>query len=286
MGDHRDFNILAIIFFLLLLAHPTISDVSKEGNNSLSVYSLVHLSDTQNLASFHPEVYNHTFSYLESIKDVQNISAIIITGDLVNTYDNETEWNAYRNAINKTSIPVYATAGNHDTAYGLVYSFFSQYTGNTKPYSVTSLNDFNLVSIDYSIVSLASHEFQSLREKMDQYPHSFTLIATHHYMEPDGSLSLVGEDIDKELIRYPTLVMAGHRHVQSISTHIVDQYPVIVDIANYQDGDSQGKNRTDHSAGTLFTVTSRNGVVEKISSRVIRIFPDPVIGQEHVVYEL
>ncbi len=55
---------------------------------------MVHLSDTQSLANHYPETYDYTFSYLDSIKERHTISAIIITGDLVNTWDNKKQWDA------------------------------------------------------------------------------------------------------------------------------------------------------------------------------------------------
>lgn len=68
---------------LLLLTIPLASALPS----GTSTYSIVHLSDPQNLATYYPGTYNLTFSYLESIKSQYNISAIIITGDLVNTWD-------------------------------------------------------------------------------------------------------------------------------------------------------------------------------------------------------
>lgn len=75
------FQLTIIVTGLLLLAIPVVSAQSAGD----TTYSVVHLSDTQNLATYYPDTYGFTFSYLESMKDHLNMSAIIITGDLVNS---------------------------------------------------------------------------------------------------------------------------------------------------------------------------------------------------------
>jgi metallophosphoesterase superfamily enzyme len=95
--------------FLLL---PAVSSLPV--NNTVT-YSFIHLSDPQSLTTNYPETLNLTFSHIESLKNTYNISAIIITGDLVNSWDNTKEWETYIHARNLTTIPVYEIAGNHDT---------------------------------------------------------------------------------------------------------------------------------------------------------------------------
>jgi predicted MPP superfamily phosphohydrolase len=135
------------VMFLLFIIIP----VSAQTSGNSTSYSFVHISDTQYLASRYPETYNFTFSYLDSIKESYNISAIIITGDLVELWNNENQWEAYSHAVHKTSIPVYAIAGNHDTNGGNDFQYFTRYTGNSKSSHVTSLENFDLVEINYAV---------------------------------------------------------------------------------------------------------------------------------------
>lgn len=247
-------------------------------------YSLVHLSDTQNLAALYPETYDYTFSYLDSLQEQYNISAIIITGDLVNSWKKKEEWDAYAHAVNKTSIPVFVTFGNHDMKSGENFTYFDP-SDNRKKWYVTSVNDFDLVGINYVSKSLSSNEFAGMRQSLVNSSHSFTIIATHYYMDTDGSLSLLGSDIDKKLIIRPTIVMAGHRHISVMREKTVGKYPVIEDLTNYQDGFTGDQYRENYSAGTLYTVTARDGVVEKISSKTIWIYPNQSFGREQVLYD-
>jgi predicted phosphodiesterase len=274
---------ISILPILLLLIIMPISGLSS---GATTTYSIVHISDTQNLASRFPETYDYTFSYLDSIKTRYNISAIILTGDLVNTWNSKTEWNAYSHAIRTTSIPIYVIAGNHDTNEGGNYQYFTQNTGNTKNSHVTRLENFDLVGINYVDNSLEPQEFAALRKTLVSAPENFTIIATHFYMDINGTLSPLGTDIEQQLIVKPTIVMAGHIHADFVRDRVIGQYPVIEDLTNYQDGIANGSPSENVSAGTFYTVTTRKGQVEKISAKIIWISPRHSFDSEHVFYDI
>ena len=270
------------VILVLLIMTPASARISGTSTS----YSLVHLSDTQGLAEHYPETYDYTFSYLQSIREHYNISAIIITGDLVNSWNSKKEWAAYSHAIHTTSIPLYVIAGNHDTNSGKNYQFFTQNTGTTNKSYVTRLENFDLVGINYGEGSLKPQEFASIRTTLVSAPENFTIIATHYYMDGDGTLSPLGTDIARQLIVKPTLVLSGHIHADFVRDRVIGQYPVIEDLTNYQDGIPNGSSSANVSAGTFYTVTTRNGQVEKISSKIIWISPRQYFGDEHVLYDI
>ena len=265
---------------LLLL---TIIAGCTQNSSTSTTYSFVHISDTQGLASRYPNTYDYTFSYLDSIKERYNISAIIITGDLVNTWNNTKEWDAYSHAVHQTSIPVYVIAGNHDTKGGQDYHYYTLYTGNTKNTYVTSIENFDLVGINFAD---NRKDFASLRKTIVTSPKNLTIIATHYYMDEDGTLSPLGTDIDQQLIVKPTIILAGHIHANFVRDRVVGQYPVIEDLTNYQEGIPNGSPSENVSAGTFYTITTRNGQVEKISSKIIWISPRHSFDSEHVLYDI
>lgn len=270
---------LAFLFLMLL-------PVSALPSGNTTTYSIVHLSDTQNLAANFPKTYDYTFSYLESIRGQYNISAIIITGDLVNTWDSNKEWDAYSHAVNKTTVPVYVIAGNHDTNHGKNYRTFTRVTGNSKESYVTRLENFDLVGINYIGTSLKPQEFAVLRQSLVASPHTFTIIATHYYMDKKGILSRLGRDIDQQLIVKPTLILAGHVHADFVRNRVIGSYPVIEDVTNYQSGIPSGDSSRNISAGTLYTVSTREGQVEKISSQTLWISPRQYREPEHLLYDI
>lgn len=274
------FKILITGLFLLII--PLTSALPS----GTTTYSIVHLSDTQNLATYYPDTYNLTFSYLESIKTQYNISAIIITGDLVNTWDKKSEWNAYSHARNMTNIPLYVTAGNHDTNWGKNYKYYSQYTGEVKGNYVTALNDFDFVGVNYVDQSLALQEFTAMHQAIVNGSHNFTIIATHYYMGKSGTLSTLGKDIDRQLIVQPTLILAGHIHGDLIRVKNISGFPVIEDLTDYQNGEPGGVKNQNYSAGTFYTVTVVDGQVVKIISETIHIFPEQSFNKRKVLYDI
>ena len=270
---------------VLLLLLTIIAGCTQNSSTS-TTYSFVHISDTQGLAPRYPVTYDYTFSYLDSIKERYNISAIIITGDLVNTWNDKKQWDAYTHAVRKTSIPLYVIAGNHDISNEENYQYFTQYTGNTKNNYVTRLENFDLVGINYVDKSLKPQEFTSIRKTLLSSPENFTIIATHFYMEQNGTLSSLGTDIGQLLIVKPTIVLSGHMHGAFVRDRVIGKYPVIEDLTNFQDGIPGGSSSKNISAGTLYTVTTRDSKVKKISSQIIWISPRQFFDSEHVLYDI
>jgi len=274
---------LALIGALAIL--PT-SPVSATQTGNTTTYSIVHLSDTQNLATYYPTTYDYTFSYLESKRAQYNISAIIITGDLVNKWYKKAEWLAYAHAVNQTTIPLYVIAGNHDSDYGKNYTYYTAYTGNTAKNYVILVQDFDLVGINYAAKTLSSKDLLAIRNAITNTSHNFTIIATHFYLDKDGSISALGKDIDRQLVVKPTLVMGGHIHEDFIRTGLIGGIPVIEDLTNYQNGLPGSPVNKNYSAGTLYTVTALDGDVVKVSSRIIHIYPSRSVEAERALYDI
>ena len=272
-----------IIFIGLILLLVSLTSALP---SCTTIYSFVHISDTQNLATHYPYTYNFTFSYLESIKSQYNLSAIIITGDLVNIWDKKSEWDAYSHARNMTNIPLYVIAGNHDTNYGKNYKYYSQYTGEQKGNYVTALNDFDFVGINYVDTSLSLQEFTALRQAIFNRSHNFTIVATHYYMGKSGTLSTLGKDIDRQLIVQPTIILAGHIQGDLIRFKNISGFPVIEDLTDYQNGEPGGIKNQNYSAGTFYTVTVVDGQVVKIISETIHIFPEQSFEKKKVLYDI
>lgn len=274
------------MFLLAMLLSCIFLPASAQGTGTPVTYSIVHLSDTQNLATYYPATYNQTFSYLESQKSRYNISAVIITGDLVNTWNRKMEWETYARARNYTTIPVYTIAGNHDADSGKQYEYYTRYTGEPKAGYITTIGDFDLVGINYAAKSLSSNEFSRIQMALANSSRKHAIIATHWYMDKDRALSPLGRDIDKNLIVKPTLILTGHKHADFIQMRNIRGFPVVEDMTNYQKGLPGGNGDKNYSAGTLYTVTSVDGQVTKITAQVIHIYPGMSSASEKTVFEL
>ncbi|MEI7856939.1 MAG: hypothetical protein WCH85_05485, partial [Methanomicrobiales archaeon] len=102
----------------------------------------------------------------------------------------------------------------------------------------------------------------------------------------NGVLSHLGRDIDQQLIVKPTLIMAGHVRADFIRGRFIGPYPVIEDVTNYQAGIPSGDTSQNISAGRLYTVSTRDGQVEKISSQTLWIAPRQYLEPGQVVYDI
>ena len=61
---------------------------------------------------------------------------------------------------------------------------------------------------------------------------------------------------------------------------------MIEDLTNYQDGIPDGSSSANVSAGTFYTITTRNGQISKISSKIIWISPRHYFDNEHALYDI
>jgi predicted MPP superfamily phosphohydrolase len=274
----------ACFFLLISLFCGVISSAAPLPEEITVTYSFIHLSDPQSLTTNYPETLDLTFSQIESLRDTYNISAIIITGDVVNTWNEKKEWDAYAHARNLTTIPIYEIAGNHDTGGGDHYEYYTAYSGGPAENYITSVGDFDFVGINYAGTTLPPEELSRLRVILTNSSRSNAIIATHYYMDEGGNLSPLGEDIDTNLIFKPSLVLMGHMHANFIRKRIVGGYPIVADMTNYQGGVPGGSTGWDYSAGTLYNVTSVNGQVKMITARIVHIYPDPYIEKEVTVF--
>jgi predicted MPP superfamily phosphohydrolase len=274
------FRVLMLIFLL----YSTVPFALSLPDENTVTYSFIHISDPQSLTTNYPKTLDLTFSHIESLKETYNISAIIITGDVVNTWNRKEEWETYAHARNLTTIPVYEIAGNHDTDGGYHYEYYTGYSGQPAENSVTSLGDFDFVGINYAEQTLPPEEFSRLRGYLAGSSRSHAIIATHYYMDEEGNLSPLGNDIDTYLVVKPSLVLMGHMHANFLRKRSVGGFPAIADMTNYQDGVPGGTTGWDYSAGTLYHVTSVHGQVRTITARIVHIYPVPYAEEEITVF--
>jgi Calcineurin-like phosphoesterase len=269
---------------LVLLACSLLPGVSSLPVNNTVTYSFIHISDPQSLTTNYPETLDLTFAHIQSLKNTYNITAVIVTGDLVNTWDDTKDWNAYAHARNLTTIPVYEIAGNHDSDGGDHLEYYTAYTKKPAENYVTSIEDFDLVGINYARTTLNTGELSRLREALTGSPRPHAIIATHYYMDEGGTLSPLGNDIDTYLIVKPTLALMGHMHANFVRVRMVGGFPTIAEMTNYQDGVPGGTTGWNYSAGTLYTVTQDDGKVRTITARIVHIYPVPYVEDEVPVF--
>jgi hypothetical protein len=247
-------------------------------------YSLVHISDTQVLSSTYPSTLNFTFSYLESQKNAYNITGIVVTGDLVNSCTNTTQWENYANARSKTTIPLFEVAGNHDiNGVQNNYTAFDAYIGNGKRNWTAEIHDFLFIGIGYTRNELSDADVSMYNALIMSRPFKIPIFATHNYF--DGityptPLSPLGGSIKGELVIHdPTFIMCGHMHDNILHSGQYSGNTLVEDMTNYQ---SYGN----YAAGKLYAVYKISDKVIRVGARDLFVYPSQSLGPVTIVYQV
>ena len=265
---------IQLLFFAIGML--VVSGIPVSAVDSYS-YSFIHLSDTQYLSSMYPSTLNNTFSYLESMKNANNISAIIITGDMVNNGDQPIQWKNYVGARSLTTIPLYEIAGDEDLDEKSDNSLFDRFVGNKTDWNA-AINDFVFIGIGYTEDSLSDADIAHYISIIEGNPQKFTLIAVHNYYDKNFTVSPLGESIKDNLVLKPTFVLSGHAHATTFRSGLVNNRLYVEDLTNYQE-------MGNFSAGKLYTVYCADGEVSKITVRDVYISPRQYLDAEIRVYD-
>jgi hypothetical protein len=139
-----------IVFVILVTSFVACVVVVSNPRNGVLLYSWVHITDTQTLSALYPATLNATFVYVESLKENYNIQRIVVTGDLVNTWDKLEQWRNYVKAESLTSIEIDNVAGNHDwSGKECNLTYYYQYTKQHELYYSKVSGDFLFIFVNY-----------------------------------------------------------------------------------------------------------------------------------------
>jgi len=169
----------------------------------------MHVSDTQHLAEFYPELYNDTMQWIADYSRVHNVKMVVCTGDLLNDGSNVTQWEVANSAfgiLDDDGIPYAWCAGNHDY-YDVIhastnnsqfwignnYDSFNPEIQSQKSYWVSSYNDgtstavrFSVNHENYLLINLQYLCNQTVIDWAEQiiqsYPNDQIILTTHSYI--------------------------------------------------------------------------------------------------------
>lgn len=196
-------------------------------------YVIAWISDTQGYTAYRPEIFNVMTNWIVENVDDMNIQYVIHTGDIVDTYNDEDQW---ENAINALSVlddvvPLFTVAGNHDINSGehkyefyLDYfdkanfskwdSYGDSYKGGRGRYDLIDINGepIILISVGYSVVSA---DIEWINKMLHKYSDRSAILCFHGYMDTDESYTSDGKILYPEVVaanKNVKLVLCGHRH--------------------------------------------------------------------------
>lgn len=247
-------------------------------------YTFVFLPDIQNTNKFKPTLLRTAVQSLIDDRAATNLKAVVALGDLVQDYDDTTQWENAAETLNllpKQNVNFLAMAGNHD--YG--GTFYLDHFGAQSQYGVLSrgvvtqdspsgYSSYMLVpggSYRYLILALDmlyctdEKELAWMHEVLDAHSDCPTIVTSHDLQNcspsapSDVTLSANGTAVWNELKRHPQifLLIGGHSHGSGEETLSNDAgLPVYSVLADYQFGYNGGNawfkyTVFDEAAGTM-----------------------------------
>lgn len=195
-------------------------------------FTLCWFSDTQMYAYSDPEVFNAMTEYVADQAAEKNILAVVHTGDIVDSYDGERQWNNAIEAVSriKGKVPFYCVSGNHDV--GMAANHYEEmyfpsglcdvqepeqlYEGGKcwyVPFEAAG-EKFLILGLGWMKTSDTAYTDWA-REVLNSHPDYVGIVVTHCYIGHNAAFSDRGKKLEKEIIALcpnVRLVLSGHYH--------------------------------------------------------------------------
>lgn len=208
-------------------------------------FTLAWESDTQYYNESFPERQLDIHNYLLRQRVPMNIQYVFHTGDIVDEYDKPIQWeraNAAYAMFDQANFPYGVLGGNHDVGQHDEKGFpvYSQHFGQARfagnPwYGGSHKNNrghFDLISAgghDFIFVHMSwapkDAEFAWMNRVLASFPERTAILATHEYLNLDGSLSPTATRIKNEVVAKNSnvrMVLSGHVHGSMKNQHFFD----------------------------------------------------------------
>lgn len=208
-------------------------------------FTLAWESDTQYYNESFPDRQLDIHNYLLRQRVPMNIQYVFHTGDIVDEYDKPVQWERANTAyamFDQAKFPYGVLGGNHDVGQYDEKGFpvYSQHFGEARfarnPwYGGNHKNNrghFDLISAgghDFIFVHMSwapkDAEFAWMNRVLASFPERTAILATHEYLNLDGSMSPTATRIKDEVVaKNPNvrMVLSGHVHGAMKNQHFFD----------------------------------------------------------------
>ena len=238
------------------------SGVQALGAGPADDFTVVVLPDTQfysaNINGVGSKIFSNQTQWVANNVESFNIAFVTNEGDIVDNGGSASQWTiaaTSMNYLNAGNVPWEVLPGNHDFINdpSLVnynkyfgYSNFSSRTwfGGAYP-ADTNNNNFALFSgggDDYLIFNFQYHPTDAVlswaNNTLAAYPNRRVMVATHDYMNVDGSRTTEGNHIWNSFVAPHAdqvfLVLCGHNHGEAKRVDTVNGFAVPQLLADYQ----------------------------------------------------
>lgn len=224
-------------------------------------FTLCWFSDTQVYSYNAPEVFNSMTEYVADNAQEQNILAVLHTGDIVDSYNGERQWNNAVTAVSylKGVVPFYCVSGNHDV--GMAGNYYEEgyfpsdlcdvreekylYEGGKCWYLPFEAAGQKFILLGLGMMRSANTEYTDwAREVLNSHPDHVAIVLTHCYIGHNAAFSDIGKKLEKEIIcQCPNvrLVLNGHYHTTARLTKTYEAgHTVTAMVSDYQADTEKG----------------------------------------------
>jgi predicted phosphodiesterase len=193
------------------------------------------MSDTQ----FYSEntAWSWIYSNMTTWITRNGVSYVIHTGDVVNTATDAEYQRAKQSMdiLTSAGVPYGILAGNHDSSSTL----YQKYFGALNRVALVSYGgvDFIIVCLSYSSETDSS-QIAWANSAFAQYPNRFGILATHSYLNIDGSYTSEGSTVYNQIVVPSTnvqMVLCGHMHGYWLNTKSIGGRTVYEALGDPQD---------------------------------------------------
>lgn len=221
-------------------------------------FNFVWLADTQFYTEVFPWHYENQVNWIADNKDRLNIEYVFHSGDIVNTWNQEYQWefaDEYMQVLEDADVPYGILAGNHDLElpqmdYTNYYKYFGADRFEDKPYYGGSFKNnrghYDLISvqgIDFIMVHMGWQPQDDgiawMNHVLEKYPDRIAILNFHQYLD-ETNRTPMGDRIFEEVV-VPNdnvqLVIGGHHFGSNVMSSQVEGTDRIVYelMGNFQD---------------------------------------------------
>lgn len=197
-------------------------------------FSFVWMSDTQYYSESYPDIYKNNTQWIVDNQEAMNIKYVLHTGDLVDDWDQEYQWDVADEAmstLDNAGIPYGVLAGNHDvdhqySDYTQYYNYFGEdrfkdspvyggsYLNNRGHYDLISAGGVDFIAV-YMGWDIRDEDIEWVNQVLKQYPDRKAILNFHEYLLVSANRAPISDVIYEKVVvpnKNVFMVLSGHYH--------------------------------------------------------------------------
>jgi calcineurin-like phosphoesterase family protein len=245
---------LSAVFTSCSLPLSRNTDTSSSTQTGVTVggddFSIIALPDTQYYSQSYPQIFLAQTQWIAQNAKNQNIIFVTHSGDIVNNYNDNEQWQFAKIAMKKLDgvVPYGLLPGNHDQQTELFNQYFSwtdyaNYDWYKGHFDDTNDNNYQIITAGATKLLFIQLQFSPTPEIVDWADNVIdsnrdctVILNTHSVLYTDGNYTSEGKKLiplieEDENLR---IVLCGHNHGEALKTVVSPRHETYVMLADYQ----------------------------------------------------